>query len=191
MSSTKAEIMSLASSLGASYSLAAILTLEELGLENYPTTSAGKVKKNILKDLVAQHFAIPEDDTMTSDQEATLYTNLSGTSSSQTSVNSEMSEEISRPEETIQDLLSIWSSLGGITPTKDDHVWDFADSITLMRYCDKVFRVLGKKLYLQDFLEHRTTEQHAILLYSRDKGMRTLCWLFFNDTDPDFKPSRC
>jgi len=171
MSSTKSDIMSLASSLGPSYTLAAILTLEELGLEQYPTTPAGKIKKNILKDIVAKRLAVPEDDSATSDQEETLYTNPSGASESETSSDAEVSDELSGLEQTIQDLISVWTSLGGIAPAKDDEFMDFADSITLMRYCDKVFRVLGKKLYLQDFLEHRTTEQHAMLLRSRDSGM--------------------
>ena len=71
-------------------------------------------------------------------------------------------------QETCEKLLEIWATLVVVPPSKDFSIFDFADSITLLRYCDKVWRILGKRLYLQDFLVHKTVEQQATLLQSRD-----------------------
>ncbi|KUJ19720.1 AMP-binding enzyme family protein-like protein [Mollisia scopiformis] len=143
MSRTKAEIMHLVQPLGQSYSLAAIVTLEELGIEKYPLTSAGKVRKNVLKELLVKYFE-PEPE-----PEPESRTNKS---------------------KTIRQLIEIWATLVVNSPSKDDSVYDFADSISLLRYCDKVWRALGKKLYLQDFVKHETIEKQAQLLQSRGES---------------------
>lgn len=170
MSSTKADIMHLVEHLGSSHALAAVVTFQELGIEKYPLTSAGKVRKNILKDLVAQHFhaelesqikeSPPADDPLTPP-------------SSSASENLETSIDTNETPELIEmqnQLIEIWSTLIVTPPSKNDSVYDFADSISLLRYCDKVWRNIGKKLYLQDFMENDTFELQAKLLQAREES---------------------
>jgi hypothetical protein len=47
----------------------------------------------------------------------------------------------------------------------------FADSITLLRYSDRVWKTLRKELYPQDYLEHPTIEKQAILVVYRTVTM--------------------
>lgn len=167
--------MKLVEHLGSGYTLAAVLTLEELGIDRYPVTAAGKVRKNILKELVSQHFGVaPEQDNesfLNGKSTEPLTPQSSKRSDIPGSVNLEplsLNKDASEIEETIQQLIEIWATLVVISPSKDDPILDFADSITLLRYCDKVWRSLGKKLYLQDFIVHETIGQQAQLLQSRD-----------------------
>jgi hypothetical protein len=46
----------------------------------------------------------------------------------------------------------------------------FADSITLLRESDRVWKTLRKELYLQDYVEHPTIEKQATLLEQRGRG---------------------
>jgi hypothetical protein len=167
MSSTKADMMNLVEHLGPSHALAAIVTLEELGIEKYPMTSAGKVRKNILKELVCQHFGITNDK---EDKLAPL-DRLTDPPSIDASAQLELKKagiEKAEIEETIQQLTEIWSTLVLSAPGRNDTIFDFADSITLLRYTDKIWRILGKKLYLQDFLASDTVEKQAKLLRTRE-----------------------
>jgi hypothetical protein len=166
MSSTKVEIMSLVDHLGPSHYLAAIVTLEELGIEKYPVTSAGKVRKNILRELVCEYFGVTNDK---EDKEVVLLTPPSPKDLDFNSADVEpLSLEDAEIAETTQQLVDIWSTLVVNAPGKDDAIFDFADSITLLRYTDKIWRTLGKKLYLQDFLTHDTIELQAKLLQTRE-----------------------
>ncbi|CZR69382.1 related to long-chain-fatty-acid-CoA ligase [Phialocephala subalpina] len=179
-SSSKADIMRLVEHLGPSYALAAVTTLEELSIEQYPMTPAGKVRKNILKDLVAKHFGIAsnEPDKRTSPPEDFIGPLTPPTSEGPEevlSVNLEplnLDKESTEVDETTKQLMEIWATLVISAPSKDDPIFDFADSITLLRYCDKVWRSLGKKLYLQDFIVHDTVERQAQLLQSRDAATK-------------------
>jgi hypothetical protein len=167
MSSTKVEIISLVEHLGPSHSLAAIITLEELGIKKYPVTSAGKVRKNILKELVCQHLGVVNDKEDKELPSTDPLTPASSTDADEVVGLEPLSAEDSELAETIQQLLDIWLTLVVGAPGKDDGIFDFADSITLLRYTDKVWRTLGKKLYLQDFVVHDTVEKQAKLLQTR------------------------
>ena len=168
MSSTKIQIMNLVEHLGPSHSLAAIVTLEDLGIDKYPVTSAGKVRKNILKDLICQHFGISNDN---EDKEAPSnpLTPPSSADAAEELVLENIRLENSKIEETIQRLIDIWSTLVLNAPGRNDAIFDFADSITLLRYTDKIGRTMGRNLYLQDFLTHDTVEKQARLLQTREK----------------------
>jgi hypothetical protein len=158
--------MQLAEHLGPSHSLAAIVTLEELDIEKYPVTSAGKVRKNVLKDLVCQHFGVTPDK---ENKEPLLLTPPSSKDLDFDSADVEpLSLEDAEIAETIQQLVDIWSTLVVSAPGKDDAIFDFADSITLLRYTDKIWRMMSKRLYLQDFLTHDTIELQAKLLKTRE-----------------------
>ena len=175
MSSKKVDVMNLVEHLGPSYTLAAVITLEELGIKQYPLTSVGKVRKNILKELASKHFNVESDQ----DKKLSPLTKAAEPLTPPSSKGSEMFDSVTLEpltldedsleiQETCEKLLEIWATLVVVPPSKDVHIFDFADSITLLRYCDKVWRSLGKKLYLQDFLVHKTVEQQAKLLQSRD-----------------------
>jgi hypothetical protein len=177
--STKADIMSLVESLGPNYTLAAVVTLEELGIKQYPLTSAGKVRKNILKELVSKHFIVEDEQ----QQKPSLLEKAAEPLTPPSSKGSEMFDSVNLEhltldddaleiQETCEKLLEIWATLVVVAPSKDDPIFEFADSITLLRYCDKVWRSLGKKLYLQDFLVHETVEQQAKLLQTRDVAQK-------------------
>jgi hypothetical protein len=167
--------------LGSIYTLAAIITLEELGIKHYPTTSSGKIRKDALKQLVHKHLISSKDfeslylndSKSTSSKTRTDSLSSPSPASSQTSNSIQLDppkseQEPPAIEATIQQVISIWTSLMVVAPNIEDSVLVFSDSITLLRYCDKVWRTLGKKLYLQDFLEHETIKQHARLLESRE-----------------------
>jgi hypothetical protein len=171
--------MSLIEKLPQSHTPAAILTLEELGLEQYPLTAAGKVKKNVLRELVYKHLALP-DETLLHETPPQMPSSLEyivpptpPASKHSGGSNIDSLELIGREleqtevEETIEQLTAIWSTLVVIAPLKTDSILDFADSITLLRYCDKVWRSLGKKLYIQDFVAFETIEKQAELLQKR------------------------
>jgi len=171
--------MILIEKLPQSHTPAAILTLEELGLEQYPLTAAGKVKKNVLRELVYKHLALP-DETPLHETPSQVSSSLeyivpptppaskhSGSSHADSLELTGRELEQTEVEETIEQLTAIWSTLVVIAPLKTDSILGFADSITLLRYCDKVWRSLGKKLYIQDFVAFETIEKQAELLQKR------------------------
>jgi hypothetical protein len=171
--------MSLIEKLPQSHTPAAILTLEELGLESYPLTAAGKVRKNVLREIVYKHLAPPDEIALDEPHpQVSLPLEYITPPTPPASKNSEGSQADSleliggEPErtevvETIEKLTAIWSTLVVIAPLKTDSILEFADSITLLRYCDKVWRTLGKKLYIQDFVAFETIEKQAELLQTR------------------------
>jgi hypothetical protein len=167
--------------LGSIYTLAAIITLDELGIKHYPATPTGKVRKDALKQLVLKHlFPLSDSESLHSkDSKSAASENTEAPSTPLSSESSKTFESVqfdhfkvknesSANYATIQQLISIWTNLVAVAPKIDSSVLDFADSITLLRYCDKVWRTLGKKLFLQDFLENETIEKQARLLESRD-----------------------
>jgi hypothetical protein len=148
------------------------VTLEDLNIDKYPVTSAGKVRKNILKELVCQHFSVvnnKEGKEMPSNSPLTPSSSAGLVEAVDLEALSLEDQEVSA---TIQQLVDIWSTLVVSAPGKDDPLFDFADSITLLRYTDKVWRTMGKKLYLQDFLTHDTVELQAQLLQTRETATK-------------------
>lgn len=165
-------MMRLVKHLGPSHALAAIVTLEELGIEKFPMTAAGKVRKNILKQLIAEHFHVNSDHGDLETLDDPLTPPLSTTHDGKESKELETSVSTDSPDlmETIQQLTDIWPSLVVNPPGRYDPVQDVADSITLLRYVNRVWRQIGKKLYLQDFMEHDTIEKQAQLLQTRNES---------------------
>jgi hypothetical protein len=131
--------------LGPHHTLDAIYTLEDLGLENVPATSIGKPKRAMLADIVAK----------------------------QRLINRGENSEIQNKDEVVileNRLGEIWEQLVGVRPKKTDDIFCLADSITLLRYCDTVLRVYGKRLYLQDLSRCNTIKTQAKLLVTRDSS---------------------
>ncbi|UKZ76168.1 hypothetical protein TrVFT333_003864 [Trichoderma virens FT-333] len=145
---SKGKVMDKAKLLGPQYALDAVYTLEELGIECVPVTSIGKPKKAILADIVTKQRLANQTKTLKMKKK----------------------DEVSLLE---TQLREIWDQLVGVRPSKTDDIFSLADSITLLRYCDAVLRVLGRQLYLQDLSKNATIEKQAKLLVSRDAPTAT------------------
>lgn len=139
---TKAQIIEKARNTDQRYALDGVYTLEELGLERFPLTSLGKVKKEQLKNRILEL------------RQAKASPKIRATNGAST-------------PPFVGKLLGICEQLTGTRPSITESFKYLAGSITLMRYCDHVLRVCGQRLYLQDFVEHDTIEKQAHLLLSR------------------------
>lgn len=133
----KAQVLEKSANLGSKYTLDAVYTLEELGLDKFPATSLGKVKKRELSQRVSELYRKTE----------------------------RSQQEPAGPF--VAELLDIWERLVGSRPCVTESVKFFADSIILLRYCDNVLRICDQRLYLQDLFENDTVEKQASLLLSR------------------------
>ncbi|KAH8897277.1 acetyl-CoA synthetase-like protein [Thozetella sp. PMI_491] len=140
---SKAEVREKAQQLGSMFALDGVYWLKELGLDSFPVTSINKIKKQVLRDLV---------ESLRSSSSEINRTTKNGTQSS---------------------LVSILEDLLGQAPGLDDDILTLADSITVMRYCDRIFKTLELKLYLQDVLEMKTIREQAGLLMRRKLGVTT------------------
>jgi hypothetical protein len=99
--------------------------------------SAGKVRKNILKDLVCRHFGVindNEDKEVPSDP----LTPPSSVGAAEELALEELKLQEAEIDKTIQQLADIWLTLVLNAPGRNDTIFDFADSITLLRYTDKI-----------------------------------------------------
>ena len=135
--------------MGNRYALDAVYTLGELGLEKFPTTSIGKVKKEVLRQVVAKLRKHSQC------REVKPTTNGWHTPSESKSL--------------VDQLMDVWQQLTGTRPSKDDSIMYLADSITLLRYCENVLRACGKRLYLQDFIDNDTVAKQAHILETRNQ----------------------
>ncbi|KAF5024213.1 hypothetical protein F66182_3727 [Fusarium sp. NRRL 66182] len=136
---TKAQVSKESTSVDRRYALDSVYTLEELGLDRFPLTALGKVKKQELKTLVLE---LRQADSSKLSNGASTWP-------------------------FVDNLLAIWEQMSGTRPSVTESFKYLADSITLLRYCDNVLRACGQRLYLQDFTEHDTVEKQARLLLSR------------------------
>ncbi|KAL9566873.1 hypothetical protein ACKAV7_008937 [Fusarium commune] len=139
---TKAQVMEKARKADQRYALDSVYTLQELGLERFPLTALGKVKKQQLKARVLEHRQ------------------------ANSATKTQLSNGASTPP-FVDKLLGICEQLTGTRPSVTESFKYLADSITLLRYCDHVLRICGQRLYLQDFVENDTIEKQAHLLLSR------------------------
>lgn len=147
---SKHEIKEKSNELGRRYALDAVYSLNELGLQSFPMTSIGKIKKEALRQTVSKIRK------MTQQPRAP-------------EIKNEQNGFQPRTVSLADRLLDIWQKLVGTRPSKSDSVMYFADSITLLRYCENVLRSCGGRLYLQDFVENDTVEKQAQLLEVREK----------------------
>ncbi|KAI0017976.1 acetyl-CoA synthetase-like protein [Xylariomycetidae sp. FL0641] len=144
---TKRALYEKTTSLGTQYALDAVYTLEELNLSGFPSTASGKIRKGELKDSIARY------------RETLAAPQPNGHHSA-----------AHRLEQTEGELQEVWEGLIGIRPATDELITAYADSITALRYCDRVMTAIGKRLYLQDVEEHPTISDQAKLLEKRPSG---------------------
>ena len=110
--------------LGQSAVPEAIITLQELGETVFPTTTSGKVKKNKLRNMVNGYFE--------RDKEKQSKSNSTSTEGA---------------------ILSTLASLLGQPPRnlpRDTPLNALLDSISLMRFCDQIGKIVGKSVTIQD-----------------------------------------
>ncbi|OAR02879.1 hypothetical protein LLEC1_05712 [Akanthomyces lecanii] len=136
-----------ARSLGSKYTLGAIYDLSQLGLEEMPVTSLKKPKRQLLKAALSKFIEDSEKQKRSPVKVAT----------------SELSALIEK-------LAAIWEEICGMKPQPQQNVHTFADSILLLQYCDRVFRLLQIPLYLQDLFERKSISSQARLLLLRSSG---------------------
>lgn len=170
---TKPQISKIASDLGSMYTLDGVYTLEELGLQSFPLTRTGKIRKDELRkavlrsrekssvklsvtktfNRVQKSMSIPPPQSL-----PTPLTNKRG------------------PEESVDlvaELTSIIVDLVGTDLSPEADLRTLMDSVTLLRYTDRVLRRLGRRLYLQDIIKTPTLAGQAALLESRGKYPQT------------------
>ncbi|UZP37163.1 hypothetical protein NXS19_004979 [Fusarium pseudograminearum] len=163
---TKSEIIETARHADQRYALDGVYTLQELGLEKFPLTSLGKVKKEQLK---AHVLKLRQGN---SSPKGPLSSKGSISPTSPVSPNGSNLPKGPINKATpippfVNKLLSVCEQLIGTRPSITESFKHLADSITLLRYCDRVLRACGQRLYLQDLIEHDTIEKQAHLLLSR------------------------
>lgn len=129
--------------LGPNFSLAHILTFDEVGIENIPLTTLGKMRRSavqveVLKAIEAKKRSPAADGPYDAHQRL------------------------------IDTLVDFWEQLTSVRLMKDQRVTYAADSITMLRFCDKVVRNLGIQLYIRDLADQDTVEKQAQLLEARD-----------------------
>jgi hypothetical protein len=131
---TKSYLCDQVKDLGPAYTLGPILTLKELELKSFPMTSTGKIQKHILKERVVEYLG---------------FNSISGipTASPHHDPKSLVTPDPSHVDETslaleegTQQLHTIWADISGFKPEVTEPMMETSDSITLMRYGDKVFK---------------------------------------------------
>lgn len=126
--------------MGTIYAPDEIISLQSLGLTDYPRTMAGKIQKAKLVDIVRKYR---------DDREA-----------------ASMSGSNDHLKDTIK---TIWARAVGRDPQQlslDSQISDFADSITVMRVRDKIKRETGKSLSMSEMANAGTLAEHIKLLES-------------------------
>lgn len=123
-----------------------VIPVKELGLEDYPRTTSGKIQKTKLAALVKKHLSSSEE-----------------AEGGATGNDANLTEE----------LRSIWAKAVGLEPSRirlDAPIGEFADSITVMRVRDRIKRATGKALSLSAMAEAGTIQKQIKLLQSMGAG---------------------
>ncbi|KAK5081389.1 hypothetical protein LTR70_000992 [Exophiala xenobiotica] len=114
-----------------------VLTLEQIGLMDFPKTMLGKAQKAKLKrtveDFIDKRDAPQRDDTVPVDELTAI-------------------------------VQKIWTRTIGHTVDIDAQVADYADSITIMRVRDRFAKEIGAPISLSDMLNKRTARDHIDLI---------------------------
>ncbi|KAI1855610.1 hypothetical protein JX266_000475 [Neoarthrinium moseri] len=127
--------------MGTLYTPDDVVSLQDLGLSDYPRTMAGKIQKTKLAALVKKWH----DD-------------------------EEKRNAIVGTEELAVEVRDIWAKAVGLDPARlsfDSQIGEFADSITVMRVRDTVRRKTGKLLSMVDMAKVDTISGHIALLQAQ------------------------
>lgn len=135
--------------IGPEFVFVHILTLEELGLSDYPVGPGGKVRKPVLKKSVVEH--------LNKTKQPDALANGTATSPSKDQGN----------DYWIEFVKSIWADLLHIDSSlfdEDFRLEHFTDSLTAMRYCFEIERLTSKRLTVADVRDAPTIRTQAILV---------------------------
>lgn len=167
---TKAQISKVASDMGAMYNLDGVYTLEELGLQTFPMTRTGKVRKNELRKAVLRKQQASPNIEFPPPKAPQQAQNMVATPPESPF----MVEMKAMPSESLDltaELTSIINDLVGMVPQPHTDLRKMMDSVSMLRYADRVLRRLGRRLYLQDVIKTPTIAgQAALLQYRGDKS---------------------
>ncbi|GAD97153.1 AMP-binding enzyme family protein [Paecilomyces variotii No. 5] len=150
--------------LGRSFAPKLILHLQrDLGREKYPTTTSGKIKKNIIKEWVATH--IGKDGTQKPSSQA------SGARSVSDITTANIPSTIETPTGTniSEELTACWSAISGVEPEQiksDMPIRTFTDSTMQIQFLN-LAKKKGWKLTLKDLLAADTVQKQAQLLVKK------------------------
>ncbi|SMQ52736.1 unnamed protein product [Zymoseptoria tritici ST99CH_3D7] len=135
--------------LGTAFVPENIYSLEDLGLKDYPRTSSGKVRKIDLKKIVQK------------------YEDSINTQPSSTPNDSAVGSPIrTSPHITETDLIALWRKLLGVQVSRDSSIHDFADSLTIMRFRNRIKQDFGLDITSEALLSADTIASQAALLSS-------------------------
>lgn len=135
--------------LGTLYMPSETVSLQELGVDDFPKTDSGKVQKAKLKELVTEYLRSRDGI-------------LKNTSSSDEAANKSLT--------IVNDLHRIWSNLLSLSKERlatSIPLVELADSITIMRSIHKIKRELGHTMTVREIMENPTIENQARLLQGR------------------------
>lgn len=122
--------------LGAAYAPFAILDLQKhLKRDAFPTTVSGKIQKNILRQWVAEY--------MKGASQVPAASNINSTAS------------------TSSRLRAFWAEVSGLQIgdiSLDKSVHSFTDSMMLVQFSSLVYKVLGKRITMQQLHQHNTIQ---------------------------------
>lgn len=134
------------------------ITLEDLGLDDYPRTMSGKVQKSTLRKLVAafrKHSVSPDSNSL-----------------GQTKATNE-----TRPHRSIEEtVLHVWWRATGISPAAIDQEApssNFADSITIMRVRDMFRKELGFTFSAHEMIDYPSLRSQMHLLEKKSGHSQT------------------
>lgn len=114
------------SKLGPAFVPDEVLSLKALGLDEYPRTMSGKIQKAKLAKIVATYRGA---------RESALPNGYDG------------------PKRLEDSIRRIWSRAVGYDVDDDTPISDFADSITVMRVRDRIFKETGSSISLSDMVD--------------------------------------
>lgn len=126
-----------------------ILTLEDLGLSEFPLGPGGKVRKPVLKKSVLEYLDKTKQAKALANGNSTPTANGQG------------------QDYWIEFVKSVWADLLHIEPSQFDEDFrleHFTDSLTSMRYCFEVERLTSKRLTVVDVRDAPTIKDQAMLV---------------------------
>lgn len=119
-----------------------VLTLEQLGLTDFPRSTLDKIAKSKLTKIVRHYF----------DSRDAPKTN-----------------GVHKPDELTEQVQKVWKRTIGHNVDIDRQITDFADSITTMRVRDRLSKEVGVKLTLPEILEAKTIRDQIERIRGRSK----------------------
>ena len=131
--------------LGSSFALGGVYTVEEIGLDEFPLTASGKVRKVDLKERVEGHHRRVQS----------------------------QAKNLTRENSYLKQVTDVWSHVLGYPSEKIDplrSITELADSLNIMVFCHEVENACGKRLTLPDVVENDTPAKQAAFLENKEKS---------------------